>query len=422
MTPPDRTAPPAAPPSAGSDLGRGRLLLLTVVVGMTAALPAVSLDSFLASIPNIAEGLHTSASAISFSIAALMLGNAIGQLIHGPLSDRFGRKPIAIGLLAVFGAAALAAAVAPNVEVLIACRFVQGLAQAGGRVLAVAVARDLFERERLGKMMAEILMVTSIVTIFNPIIGGQIAQYLPWPSAFVFMAGYAAACIVLAALFQPETIREKDPAAINPVRLASNFLTIAANADFRRYAACSAIGMSGFGAFAAGASPVLIGAQGLEPATFGYFYTAVTLSYFAGNWTCGRLVGRLHLDGMIAFGAVFVAIGGLSMAGLALAGLRWAGVVHPLAVVLPMGVYVFGMASVIAQGSAGAVQPFAANAGAASTLLGFAQNGMIAIVVTVVSLLPHTSALPMGTALAMIGLAVGAVYLFAIRPAGRREA
>jgi DHA1 family bicyclomycin/chloramphenicol resistance-like MFS transporter len=389
--------------------------MLTIAVGMAATLSAVSLDMFLPSIPNIAEGLHTSTGAVAFSIAVLMLGNAIGQLVHGPLSDRLGRKPVTVAVLGLFAAAACAAALAPNIEILIACRFVQGMAQAGGRILAVAVARDLFERERLGKMMSEILMVTSIVTIFNPIIGGLVAQYLPWPAVFLLMGLYAGVTIVLVLVFLPETIRDKDPSAVNPARLAANFAMIARNAEFRRYTLCSAIAMAGFGAFAASASPLLIGVYGLEPAAFGYFYAAVTISYFAGNWLAGRLVVKLGLDGTIAVGAVFVAIGGLTMAGLAFGGVR-----QPLAIVLPMGIYIFGMASVIGQGSAGAVQPFASVAGAASTLLGFVQNSLIATTVSLVSLLPHATPIPLGACVALLGLASGAVYLFAIRPARRR--
>ena len=293
----------------------------------------------------------------------------------------------------------------------------QGLAQAGGRIIAVAVARDLFERERLGKMVSEVFMVTSIFTVFNPIIGGFIAQYLPWPTVFLAMAGYAGLCIVLCLMFQPETVANKDPAATRPIRIASNFLQIVRNAEFRRYAYCSGMAMAGFGAYLGGASPVLNGVFKLEPIAFGAYYAAVTVSFFAGNWLSGRLVVRRGIDGTIAVGASLMVVGGVTMVGLAIGDI-W----HPLAIVLPMGLYALGMASVIAQGSAGAVQPFGTMAGAASTLLGLIQFSMIAIAVTLVSTLTKDSPVPMTVTIAALGLGATGVYLFSIRPAGRSGA
>ena len=145
-------------------------------------------DIFIPAIPIIAEGLSTTTNQVSVSISAIFLGNAIGTLIHGPVADRFGRKIIILWVLGIYALAAIAGAFSPNVETLIVLRFVQGLALAGGRVLSAAVARDLFENEKLGKVMSDIMFITAIAAVVAPLIGGYSAKY-PAMAKYTFFHG-----------------------------------------------------------------------------------------------------------------------------------------------------------------------------------------------------------------------------------------
>jgi len=392
-------------------MSKGRLILLTAILGLMSTLPPVAVDPFIASMPNIAEGLGTTPSTVALSLATLMAGNAIGQLFHGPLADRYGRKPTAIALLAVYALAALSAAFSPTIEFLLAVRFVQGLAQAGGRIVASAIARDLFERERLSKMLSDIAMVMSLTTIFGPIVGGYIAQYLPWQAAFGFMVLYGVTVMALVILFYSETVARKDTMALSPNILISNFAAVGRNRIFLRYVFCSAFTMGGFSTFLAISAPLLIGYFGVEPRTFGFSLSAILVSFFIGSIVSSRLVVRKGINWVIALGSLFSVSGGISLLILELSGISM-----PLSVILPMCAYMFGMALIFPQASAGALQPFGAIAGVASSLIGFVQNAMTAVAMTVIGLIPLTSPLPMAIGVAGMALCSLAIYLFSIRP------
>ena len=145
-----------------SELTSRKIFVTIILLGVLAMLGPVGHDIFIPSIPNIAEGLNTTTNQVSISISAIFLGNAIGTLFHGPLADRFGRKIIILWVLGIYAITALVGALSPNVETLIMFRFFQGLALSGGRVLSATVARDLFEKEKLGKVMSDIMFITAI--------------------------------------------------------------------------------------------------------------------------------------------------------------------------------------------------------------------------------------------------------------------
>jgi DHA1 family bicyclomycin/chloramphenicol resistance-like MFS transporter len=157
----------------------------------------IGIDMLLAGVPNIAEGLATTPNQIINSVSGLLLGNAMGQLVLGPLSDRYGRKPIILLTLLLCFIFALATRLSPSVEHFIFWRFIQGLAISAGRILAASVVRDLFEREQLGKVMANILSVTALGAIIFPILGGFIAQYFAWQWLFWIMVTFGAMVFVL---------------------------------------------------------------------------------------------------------------------------------------------------------------------------------------------------------------------------------
>ena len=180
-----------------SELTSRKIFVTIILLGVLAMLGPVGHDIFIPSIPNIAEGLNTTTNQVSISISAIFLGNAIGTLFHGPLADRFGRKIIILWVLGIYAITALVGALSPNVETLIMFRFFQGLALSGGRVLSATVARDLFEKEKLGKVMSDIMFITAISAVIAPLIGGYTAKYLPWQSSLLFMAIFAGLVFLL---------------------------------------------------------------------------------------------------------------------------------------------------------------------------------------------------------------------------------
>jgi DHA1 family bicyclomycin/chloramphenicol resistance-like MFS transporter len=395
---------------------RGRLLGLTIILGLLSMLGPIGIDSFLASIPNIAADFHTTSNIVAISISALMIGNAVGQIFQGPLADRFGRKPVILGILAIYTLTAVGAALSPSVEALFAWRFFQGTAQSGGRILAATVARDLFDRERLGKLLADISVAMSLAAIIGPIAGGQIALHLPWQTSLFVMAVFGVFVFVLFVFFFKETSRGLMADATKPLVVLANLVEIWRNAAFRKYVLCSAFSLSGFVAFLSASAPVLIGAFGVRPDNFGYMYAILSLFFLAGTFMAGRLVMRMGINALIGWGVALVSVGGVAMAWFALLDNR-----APEAVFVPMAIYAAGFALLMAQTSAGALQPFVSLAGTASTMIGFTQSVLAALISIMLNMAEHSSALPMALTIAAAGLISAAIYLFAIWPDSRRR-
>ena len=380
-------------------------LLLVLLMGCLNMFGPVGIDMFLAGAPNVTEGLNTTPNRIINSISAVLLGNAVGQLVLGPLSDRYGRKPIILLTLVIYAGAALASGLSTNVEHFIFWRFIQGLAISTGRILAASVSRDLFEREQLGRMMAQILSVTAMSAIIFPIIGGQIAQHFPWQWLFWVMVSFGVVVFVLVLFFYQETIEEKNPNAIRPRHLIANWIETIRHPVFLRYVFCSSFAMAGFGAYLAISSTVLRGVFGLSAENYGFLFAVIAFFFMVSAFSSGRLISKIGQHRVIEIGTVVALCGGTLLLGLALLDIRLS-----LAVVIPAGIYVFGIGWVFPQANALAMQPFPNSAGAAAALMGFISNISSAGMGFLLGTLTHNSALYL--AIAMFTSALGSVLIY----------
>ena len=376
----------------------------------------IGIDMFLAGVPNIAEGLGSTPNRVIASISTVMLGNAVGQLVLGPASDRFGRKPIILLTLFLFAGAALASGLSPSIEYLIFWRFIQGLAISGGRILAAAVARDLFDREQLGKMMADILFVTALAAIMFPIIGGQIAQHLPWQWLFWAMTFFGALAFLLFTFFYQETIKQRNPKALWPNYLLTNFLATARNPVFVRYVLCSSFSMAGFGAFLGTSPTVLRGAFGVSAVTYGFLYSIIAGFFLVATFIGGRFLLAIGQQRIIAIGVLIMLVGGIVLTALAIIDIR-----HPLAVIMPSAFFVLGLGLVFPQTNSLALQPFPQSAGTAASLMGFITNLFMAGVIIVLAAMTHTTALNLAVAILLSGFLSCVTYFFIIRPAEKKR-
>ena len=374
----------------------------------------IGIDMFLAGVPNIAEGLGTTPNRVIASISMVMLGNAFGQLVLGPLSDRFGRKPIILLTLFLFGGSALASGLSPSIEYLIFWRFVQGLAISTGRILAAAVARDLFEREQLGKMMSNILFVTALAAILFPIIGGQIAQHLPWQWLFWAMTLFAVVVFLLFTVFYRETIAQRNPKALQPSFLFVNWLATIRHPVFVRYVLCSSFSMAGFGAFLGTSPTVLRGAFGVSAVTYGFLFAIIAAFFLLATFIGGRFILAIGQQRLIAIGVLIMVAGGIVLTALAIIDVR-----QPLAVILPSAFYVLGLGLVFPQTNALALQPFSQSAGSAASLMGFITNLVSAGIVVLLAAMTHTTAINLAVSILASGILACLTYFVIIRPAER---
>jgi len=385
---------------------------LIAALGALAALAPLSNDIYLVSLPSMTEAFAAGVGRVQLTLTAFVAGFAIGQYAYGPLSDRFGRRPLMLAGLALYVAASVAAAIAATVEVLIAARFVQAIGMSSGPVLGRAVVRDLYDRESAARLLSYMAVVAGFAPVVAPIIGSQLHVAFGWRANFIFVALYGAVALAVVAWQFDETNRRLDPEALRLRRMAGNIGTLLSSRLYLGYALTASCVGSGLFAFISGSPFVFLQVLGFAAADFGYLFAFCMCGYLVGSWISGRFVLRLGMDRLLRLGIVLALAGGLSMAGLAALHLN-----HVAAILGPMFVFMFAFALILPQAMAGALTPFPQIAGSASSLIGLCQYGLSAIVGTAVAALFDGSALPMAAAIGVMAVLAALAYAALVRPA-----
>jgi MFS transporter, DHA1 family, multidrug resistance protein len=342
-------------------------VFLVLLVGLLAVQPA-STDLYLASLPTITTALGTTAAVATWTLSALVGSFGLSQLFIGPLSDRYGRRPVLIAGLAVYCLASIAAIYSPTIYVLIALRMLQGVGVACAFVCGRGLIRDLFAPEAGARVMARAFSFMALVPLVGPFLGGLLDASVGWGGPFAALALLSAAVWLLVLLTLPETNPHKNSSATQLLPLLRNYATIARHPVFASYTSATIASYAGLFAFITGSSFVLIGVFGLSRPLYGLAFGLATLGYLTGTMFCRRSIARVGVQATVRRGGVVSLLSGSFMAGLALAG-----VYHPLALLLPQFGYMFAHGLVQPCGQAGCIAPFPKMAGAASALNGALQ-------------------------------------------------
>jgi DHA1 family bicyclomycin/chloramphenicol resistance-like MFS transporter len=383
-------------------------LFIALILGLLTMTGPISIDVFVPIIPKIAIDLHVTVGFIELSLTAIFAGNGLGQIIYGTISDKFGRKPVILTTLFIFLLTTVGAGLSSNIEILIFWRFVQGLLMASGRILANAVARDLFEQEKLRKLITLVMAVGILSSLFSAPVGGYLAENCAWQTVFWFMSIYAMITFLVFLFFFKETIVKKDDDALNGSALFSNFSKIIINKIFILNVICGGFILSGLVAFLNSSSGVLINTFGVKPSVYGWIFSLVMLGYALSALAQQKLIDRIKPKKLMLISGFLSAFAGLLMFGLILINIS-----HPIIIIVPMLIFMMGFASLWPQSVAACLQPFPDKAGAASSLQGFIQNSMAAVVSAFLSIFSDGTAIPMGAAIAMCGVltAITAIVL-----------
>jgi len=372
---------------------------LTVLLGGLIGVSPFAMDIYLSSMPSMTEALATSASMVQLTLSVYMYGLGIGQLFAGPLSDRYGRRRVLLGGTALFAVASFVCAMSPSVEVLIAARLVQALAVAVCSTVPRALVRDLFAGADAAHMLSLMGMVLGIAPIVAPIVGGQLQVAFGWRSPFAFVTVYAVLALAAVWFGLPETLRNADQHALHPRVMLVNFNRLLHSREYLGYLFVSCFTYCGLFAFLAGSAFVFESVMGAGARGFGFLFGAVMLGNITGATIASRVVRRFGIDRVIRFAA------GLGLAaGAAMAALAWADVVHPLAIVLPMFVYMVSLMLTAPQAMAGAMTPFPRIAGAAASLQQFGQFVFASTAALIVGLTYDHTSRPMATTIAVSAL------------------
>ncbi len=351
---------------------------LVPVLGALSAFGPLSLDMYLPAFPSLATDLSATASQVQLTITACVVGLATGQLLAGPLSDRFGRKrPLLVGV-ALYAVASLLCAVAPDIWTLTAARVLQGLAGSAGIVLSRAIARDLHSGPALARFFSLLLLVNGLAPILAPLLGAQVLRVTSWRGVFVVLAVIGALLWLATALVLHETLpsERRRPGGVRAT--VQTFGTLLGDRAFVGIALTSGFVFGAMFAYIAGSSFVLQGEYGLSQQQFALVFGSNAACLVTAAQVSARLVGRVGPERILALG---VATSVLGAAGLVLAVTTGAG----LPAVLPsLAVVVASVGLVAPNAAALALADHPEAAGSASALLGVSQyllGGLLAPVV-----------------------------------------
>lgn len=349
---------------------------------------------------------------VQLTFSGFMVAYGVFQLVHGPLSDRFGRKPILMLGLAIAAVGSALAALAPTLATLTAARVLQGAGGAAGVVVGRAMVQDLFDGPQRTRIMAYMGMVMGFVPPFATLVGGQIHVRLGWEANFVLAA--VAAVVLLAAAWRGLPSLAPRPAPdVHWLRaMLGSYTQLAAHPVFLLYVAVLSLTTAAFFVFLAGA-PIVLGRYGVGPATLGWYIMCVPAAYMVGNYATSRLVHRVGERSMMAFGQALTLAGLALMLALGLAGIQTA-----LAFALPLMLLGIGHGALMPHVLSGTVGVVPALAGSAAAVAGLAQQLTGALAGYVVGLVPHENAVNLG--LLMIAFTLGAVGAQALLHGRRR--
>ena len=389
-----------------------RRRLLALLIAMTAIAP-LTLNIIVPAVPNLAVVLGASADRVQLTVSLYLLVLACSQLALGPLSDRFGRRPVIIGGLALTALTSVVALLASSITGLIVARSLQGLGASVGLVVGRAIIRDLYHRDRAASMIASVTMVVIAAPMVAPLLGGFLDTLFGWQSIFIFVACACLVVLVWAVLALPETRAAAHPEA-KPIRFLPEIRALGTERRFVGYVLCAALGTAPFFLFLGGGPHVVVSIMGRSSAEYGLWFAVNALGYLLGNFAAWRYFAWYGIDRTIWWGML------LSLAGVALSvGLTaWLPAAGPATLFLPQLIISAGNGLVLPNSFAGAVSVRPQAAGAASGIAGFAQMalGAAAAQLATVILAGATSALPLSVTMAVILVAATAAYLVLVRP------
>ena len=357
-TPPQALAPaPVAAMSPG---------LVVVVLALLLGIQPVTTDLYLPALPALTEGFGASVAQAQLTLTTLLLAFGVSQLVWGPLSDRFGRRPVLLWGLSAYTLASIGCALAPSMPLLIVWRTVQGAAMGAAVMGARAIVRDLYTPETGARVMSKGLTGLGIIACTCAPLGGLISDLVGWRYALAMLVVFGAASLALVASRFQETAPHRNPMALRPGTLLSTWVTILRHPTFLTWSALSTASYAGLFTFLASSSFVFIKVLGLSRTQYGVVMFSMAFVYILGTLMCRRLLPRFGLRRTVAIAGVFTFAGGTVMGALA-----WAGVKSGWAIMLPY--YLFMLAHGVHQpcSQSGAVGPFPKAAGAASALNGF---------------------------------------------------
>lgn len=368
-----------------------RLSLLAIpILGIMTGNAALSLDMYLPAFPAIAQDFAIGEAGVQITMSTFLAGFAIGQAFYGPLSDTFGRRPIILVSLLIYGLISALCAMSATIDDLIVLRALQGLAGASGSVMGRAVIRDVYDGPRLAKAMSMLMLMLTAAPMAAPMLGSVVLELWDWRAIFWTLASYACLWSVLIFTFIPETLPETRRVSIRPGAVALAFAQVLCHKRAMGYTLTAGLGFAGMFAYLTATPFIYMEIFDVSPRGYALFFAANILGMASSSFINGRLVGRLGTDRLLA---IFVGVLIVASSVLLVTALSGLGGIWGLAV--PLFFYVGSLSAVAANGITGTMQFFGHTAGTASSVFGVVQFGIGSFTGWVVSILNDGTPAPM---------------------------
>ncbi|MEX8546029.1 MAG: multidrug effflux MFS transporter [Mucilaginibacter sp.] len=376
-----------------------RYFFLILILGTLTALGPFSIDMYLPGFPAIAQDLKTTVARVSLSLSSFFIGISAGQLLYGPLLDRFGRKkPLYVGLV-VYILASIGCMSVRSIEALIVLRFVQAIGSCAAAVASITMVRDLFPVKDNAKVFSLLMLVVGASPMLAPTVGGYVTAAFGWQSVFLVLSVIAGLILLATVFFLPDSYQPDASISLKPKPILLNFWSVLREPQFYTYAFTGAVAFSGLFAYVAGSPLVFMDIYRVNGKVYGWIFAFLSIGLIGSSQLNSWLLKKYRSE-QIVFGALVcqVIVGLIFLAGTLANLLGLYGTIAML--------FLFLSCLGITNPNAAALSlaPFSKNAGSASSLMGALQLGLGTLASVAVSLFSVHSALPMVAIIAVTSL------------------
>lgn len=367
-----------------------RYVSLILILGAMTALGPFSIDMYLPGFPAIAKDLHTTVPQVALSLSSFFIGISAGQLLYGPLLDRFGRKnPLYVGL-SVFVLTSVGCMTVQTIEVLIVLRFLQAIGSCAAGVAAVAMVRDLFPVEKNANVFSLLMLVLGLSPLLAPTLGGYVTAIFGWQSVFLILAVFGVLLLIATRYGLPTAYQPDTTMSLMPLPIITNFLAVLREPQFYTYAFTGALSFAGLFAYVADSPLVFMDIFQVSGQVYGWIFAGLSVGLIGASQVNSVLLRYYRSEQLIV--AALVCQVFITLLFLLLTILGWLGLAGTLGML-----FAFLCCLGIGSPNTGALSlaPFARNAGSASALMGATQMGLGALASVGVSVLNNHTAIPM---------------------------
>ncbi|UYQ93383.1 multidrug effflux MFS transporter [Chitinophaga horti] len=396
-------------------MNRKTFVSLVLILGSLTALGPFSIDMYLPGFPAIAKSLNTTVSHVSLSLASYFIGISAGQLLYGPLLDRFGRKPPLFIGLGVYILASIGCSFAAGIDQLVALRFIQAIGSCAAAVASIAMVRDLFPVEENAKVFALLFLVVGASPMIAPAVGSYVTAAWGWSSVFWVLGGMGLVLLLVCVYFLPDSYKPDTTLSLKPGPIISSFLSVIREPQFYTYALAGSFAFSGLFAYVAGSPLLFMKVFGLSEKMYGWLFAGLSVGFIGSNQLNTLVLRKYRSEQIVPVALACQAI---------------------TSVIFVLGVYNgwFGLGATLfllfiflsclgftnPNTSALSLAPFTRNAGTASALMGAMQLGIGTLASVGISLFDEKAgALPMVGIMAFSSIAALVLLLVGRRNIGQ---